>query len=117
MEMPEAFREMTEKSVAHVKDTYATAKVATEEAADVLQNTYAALAKGANDYNLKLFEIVRVNSRAAFDYAQELLSVKSPFGFIERSTAQMRQQFDQKGLSVGFNTAAALVHELLEARD
>jgi len=95
MEMPEAFREMTEKGVAHVKDTYATAKVATEEAADLLQNNYAALAKGANDYNLKLFEIVRVNSRAAFDYAQELLGVKSPSGFIiERSTAQMRQQFD-----------------------
>ena len=83
MEMPEAFREMTEKGVAHVKDTYATAKVATEEAADLLQNTYAALAKGANDYNLKLFEIVRVNSRVAFDYAQELLGVKSPSGFIE----------------------------------
>jgi hypothetical protein len=83
MEMPEAFREMTEKGVAHVKDTYATANVATEEAADLLQNTYAALAEGANDYNLKLFEIVRVNSRVAFDYAQELLGVKSPSGFIE----------------------------------
>jgi hypothetical protein len=71
------------RGVAHVKDTYATAKVATEEAAELLQNTYAALAEGANDYNLKLFEIVRVNSRVAFDYAQELLGVKSPSGFIE----------------------------------
>ena len=94
MEMPEAFREMTEKGVAHARDTYAKAKVATEEAADLLQTTYAAIAKGANDYNLKLFEIVRVNNRTAFDYAQELLGVKSPSEFIERSTAQMRQQFD-----------------------
>jgi phasin len=93
MEMPKAFHEMTEMGVAHAKDTYAKAKVATEEVADLLQNTYATLAKGANDYNLKLFEIVRVNSRSAFDYAQGLLGVKSPFEFIERSTAQMRQQF------------------------
>jgi hypothetical protein len=55
-EMPEAFREMTEKGVAHAKDTCAKAKVASEEAADLLQNTYATVAKGATDYNLKLFE-------------------------------------------------------------
>src|SRR5208282_6484547 len=40
MEMPEAFREMTEKGVAHAKDTYTKAKAASEEAADLLQNTY-----------------------------------------------------------------------------
>ena len=94
MEMPEAFREMTEKGVAHAKDTYTKAKAASEEAADLLQNTYETVAKGATDYNLKLIEIVRTNTRAAFDYAHELLGVKSPSEFIELSTAQMRKQFD-----------------------
>jgi phasin len=94
MEMPEAFREMTEKGVAQAKDTYAKAKVASEEAADLIQNTYATVAKGATDYNLKLIEIARTNTRAAFDYADELLGVKSPSEFIELSTAQMRKQFD-----------------------
>jgi phasin len=94
MEMPEAFHEMTEKSVAHAKDTYAKAKVVSGEAADLLQNTYATVAKGATDYNLKLIEIARTNTRAAFDYAHELLGVKSPSEFIELSTAQMRKQFD-----------------------
>ena len=46
MEMPEAFREMAEKGVAHTNDTYAKAKVASEEAADLLKNTYAIVAKG-----------------------------------------------------------------------
>ena len=55
---------------------------------------YAAVAKGATDYNLKLIEIARTNTRAAFDYAHELLGVKSPSEFIELSTAQMRKQFD-----------------------
>jgi phasin len=94
MEMPEAFREMTEKGVAHAKDTYAKAKVASEEAADLLENSYATVAKGATDYNLKLIEIARTNTRAAFDYAHELLGVKSPSEFIELSTSQMRKQFD-----------------------
>ncbi len=94
MEMPEAFREMTEKGVAHVKDSYAKAKVASEEAADLLENTYATVAKGATEYNRKLIEFARINTRAAFDYAQGLLGVKSPSEFIELSTAHMRKQFD-----------------------
>jgi len=94
MEMPEALREMTEKGVAHAKDTYAKAKVASEEAADLLQNTYATVAKGATDYNLKLIEIARTNTRAAFDYAHELLGVKSSSEFIELSTAHARKQFE-----------------------
>jgi phasin len=94
MEMPEAFREMAEKVVAQAKDTCEKAKAAGEEAADLLENTYAVMAKGVTEYNLKLIEIARTNTRAAFDYARELLGVKSPSEFIELSTAQMRKQFD-----------------------
>jgi phasin len=94
MEMPEAFREMTDKGVAHARDTNAKAKVASEEASDLFENTYTTVAKGATEYNLKLIEITRTNTRVAFDYAHELLGVKSPSEFIELSTAQMRKQFD-----------------------
>jgi hypothetical protein len=45
MEMPEAFREMAEKGVEQTRDAYAKAKVASEEAADLLQNTYEAAAQ------------------------------------------------------------------------
>jgi len=94
MEVPAEFLEMTDKGIAHARDTYAKAKVASEEAAHLLENTYATVAKGATDYNLKLIEIARTNTRAAFDYAHELLDVKSPSEFIELSTAHMRKQFD-----------------------
>ena len=94
MEMPEAFREIAEKGVAQAKDTCEKAKASSEEAADLLENTYAVMAKGVTEYNLKLIEIARTNTRAAFDYAHELLGVKSPSEFIELSTAQMRKQFD-----------------------
>jgi phasin len=94
MEVPAEFREMTAKGVAHARDTYAKAKAASEEAADLLESTYATVAKGATDYNLKLIEIARINTRATFDYALELLDVKSPSEFIELSTVHMRKQFD-----------------------
>jgi phasin len=94
MEMPAAFREMAEKGVTHAKDTNAKAKVASDQAADLLQNTYATVAKGAAEYNLKLIEIARTNTRLAFDYVHELLGVKSPSEFVELSTALMRKQFD-----------------------
>jgi phasin len=94
MEMPEAFREMTEKGVAQAKDSYAKAKVASEEAADLLKSTYATVAKGATEYNRKFIEFARINTRAAFEYAQGLLGAKSPSEFIELSTAYMRKQFD-----------------------
>jgi phasin len=94
MEVPAEFREMTDKGVAHARDTYAKAKVASEEAADLLENTYSTVAKGVTEYNLKLIEIARTNTRTAFDYVHELLGVKSPSEFIELSTAHMRKQFD-----------------------
>ena len=93
-EMPEAFREMAEKGVEHTRDACAKAKVASEEAIDLLENTYETVAKGAQDYNHKLIGIARTNTRAAFDYAHELLAAKSPSKFIELSTAQMRKQFE-----------------------
>ena len=91
MELPEAFREMAEKGVEQARDAYAKAS---EEAADLLENTYETAAKRATDYNRKLIEITRTNTRAAFDYVHELLGVKSPSEFVELSTAHMRKQFD-----------------------
>jgi phasin len=94
MEMPEAFRDMAERGVEQTRDAYAKVKVASEEAADLLENTYEAAAKRATNYNRKLIEIARTNTRAAFDYVHELLGVKSPPELIALSAAQMRKQFE-----------------------
>ena len=55
---------------------------------------YGTAAKRATDYNHKLIEIVRTNTRAAFNNVHELLGAKSPSEFFELSTAQMRKQFE-----------------------
>ena len=94
MEIPAAFREIAEKSVAQAKDTYERVKAAAEEATDLLEDTYTTAAKGAADYNLKVIEAARANTNAAFDYARELLDVKSFSEVIELSTAHARKQFE-----------------------
>ena len=94
MEMPEGFHEMAEKGIAQAKDTYEKVKAATEEATDLLKDTYATSAKGATDFNLKVIEIARTNTNTAFDYVHELFGVKSLAEFIELSTTHARKQFD-----------------------
>jgi len=92
IEMPEAFREMTEKGVAHAKDTYEKAQAAAGQATDLLKSTYETAAKCATDYNLKVLEIARTNTSTSFDYAQKLLGVKSLSEFVDLSTAHARKQ-------------------------
>jgi phasin len=90
----ETFRQTAEKGVAQTKDTYEKAKVATEQATDILKDTYATVAKGATDYNLKVIEIARTNTNTAFEHAQKLIGAKSPLEFVALSTTHARKQFD-----------------------
>jgi phasin len=92
MEMPKAFREMTEKGVAHAKDSYEKAQTAAAQTTDLLKSTYATAAKCATDYNLKVLEIARTNTSTAFDYAQKLLGVKSLSELVDLSTTHARKQ-------------------------
>jgi phasin len=94
MEVPAAIHEMADKGIAHTKDALKNAKAATEEASHAFQQAYTLAAKGATDYNLKVFEIARFNTNAAFDYAQQLLGVKSLSEFVELSSARAHKQFE-----------------------
>jgi hypothetical protein len=90
----EAFREAAEKGIAHAKGTYEKAKVAGEQATNLLKNTYAIAAKGTADYNLKIIEIACTNITTAFAYGEALMGVKSPSEFVALSTKHARKQLD-----------------------
>jgi phasin len=94
MEIPAAFREFAEKSVSQAKENYEKMKSAAEEATDVLEDTYATATKGASDYGLKVIEAARINTNACFDFATELMAVKSLSEMVELSTAHTRKQFE-----------------------
>lgn len=94
MEVPAAFRDMAEKGAAQARENYEKLKSAAEEVTDVLEDTYAKVAKGAADCGLKMLEAARVNSNAQFDYLTDLFKTRTVAEFVELSTAHARKQFD-----------------------
>jgi phasin len=94
MEVPAAFREFAEKSVTQAKDNWEKMKAASEEASDLIEDSYATASKGAADYGLKLIETSRANTNAMFDYAVQLMAMKSPSEVVELSSSHMRKQFE-----------------------
>jgi phasin len=94
MEVPAAFREFAEKSVTQAKDNWEKMKAATEEATDLIEDSYATASKGTADYGLKVIEAARANTNATFDYATELMTMKSLSDAVELTTAHMRKLFD-----------------------
>ncbi len=94
VEMPAAFREFAERGVAQAKDTYEKMKPAAEEATDVLETTYSTATKGASDYGLKVIEVARANTNAAFDFAGEVMAAKTLSEVVELASAHARKQFE-----------------------
>src|SRR6516162_10915493 len=91
---PSEFRDLAEKSTLQAKENYDRLKNATEELSGGFKDAYETATKGTRDYGVRLIEAGRTNLNAAFDYATELLSAKSPSEAIELSTAQLRKQFE-----------------------
>jgi phasin len=94
MEAPQAFREMANKATAQAGESYERMGAATAEASNVIQNACSTATRGAMNCNAKVIEFAHANSKAAFDYASELLGVKSPSEFLQVSTEQARKQFE-----------------------
>ncbi|NWG25794.1 MAG: phasin [Pseudorhodoplanes sp.] len=94
MEVPAAFREVAEKSVAQAKETWDKMKAASEEATEIMEETYTTASKGASDYGLKVIDTTRANVNAAFDFASALMGAKSISEIIELSTSHARSSFD-----------------------
>ena len=92
MEIPEGFRDFVEKSTIQAKDFYDKARTATEEANNLLENAYTTAAKGTTNYNLKVFEMAKINSAAHFNYVQALFGVTDFSQFIKLSSDHARGQ-------------------------
>jgi phasin len=87
-------RKFAEKGAAQIKDTSEKFSAAAEQTTKLIENTFASAAKGIKDYNFKAIEFAQVNSDAAFDYARQLMSAKSPSEMLEAWTMHARKQLE-----------------------
>lgn len=93
-DVTQAFRETAENGSAQAKAAFANASTAAADAATLMKDSYSRTVKGAQEYNTKVIEFAQANTKAAFDFAQELVGVKSPSEFFELSTSHSRRQLE-----------------------
>jgi phasin len=93
-EVPEQMRAFAEKGVSQARDNYAKFKDVAETHNGTIEAVFTNLSKGASEYSAKLVEIMKANTTANLDFAQELLGAKSPSEAIELWTSHARKQYE-----------------------
>jgi len=93
-EIPEQVRALAEKGVSQARDGYAKFKDAAETHNLTIEAVFTSATKGASEYSAKLMEFMKANTSATLDFAQELLSVKSPSEAMELWTTHSRKQVE-----------------------
>jgi phasin len=91
-EVPEQMRAFAEKGVSQARDNYAKFKDAAETHNVTIEAVFTSASKGASDYSTKLMEFMKANTTATLDFAQQLLSIKSPAEVMELWTSHTRKQ-------------------------
>ena len=104
-EVPEQMRAFAEKGVSQARDSYAKFKDVAESNNGTIEAVFTAASKGAGEYSAKLMEMMKSNTTANLDFAQELIGAKSPSEAMELWTSHARKQFE---------TFAAQAKELAE---
>ena len=93
-EIPAAVRELAERSIRQAKEGYDRFKAAAEDATGVLEDTYSTMSKGFAEVSLKSLDTAKDNTNAAFDFARDLVNVRSFAEAVELQTAFVRQRLE-----------------------
>jgi phasin len=89
-----AARNLAEAPATYAKDAADRSARAADEASNVVEQLQTKVGKGAKDLNLHFIAVACANMNAAFDFAQQLMSITSPSEFVELSAAHARKQFE-----------------------
>ena len=93
--MPDnAARNFSQKASADTIDALEKSKASAQETTKIMEQSYVRASKGAIDFNLKLIDMAQENLNAAFDFARQVPTVKSPSEFLELSASHARTQFE-----------------------
>jgi phasin len=93
-EVPEQMRAFAEKGVSQARDSYAKFKDVAETHNGTIEAVFSTVSRGASEYSAKLMEMMKANSTANLDLAQELIGVKSPSEAMELWTSHAKKQFE-----------------------
>ena len=91
---PEQMRAFAEKGLSQARESYAKFKDVAESHNGTIEAVFGSVGKGASEYSGKLLEFMQANTTATFDFAQELLGVKSLPEAGELWTGYSKKQFE-----------------------
>ena len=93
-EVPEQMRAFAEKGVSQARDNYAKFKDVAESHNGTMEAVFTSATKGATDYSAKLLDIFKSNTNATFDFAQELVGVKTLSQAMELWSSHAKKQVE-----------------------
>jgi phasin len=93
-EVPEQVRAFAEKGVSQARDNYARFKDVAETNNSTIEAVFSNASKGYSEYSAKLMEIVKANTSASLDFAQEMVGVKTPSEALELWSSHAKKQFE-----------------------
>ncbi|MBZ8135448.1 phasin family protein [Afifella sp. IM 167] len=94
VEMPEAFRVMTERTLTNAREGYARVKAAAEETTDVLEDTVENARDGVLGIQYKALDQAKASSDASFDFARQMLGAATFADAVQAQSAFMRGRFE-----------------------
>ena len=90
----QVIREAAETGSAQSEQALKKMSAATADAASLMRDAYSTAAVRTQEYNAKFIEFAQKNTKTAFEFAQQLTSVKSATEFFELSANETRKQFE-----------------------
>ena len=93
-EMPEALRSFAEQGMSQTREAYARLKTASEEATDVMEETFATTRDGLAQMQFQALEAAKNTSDATYDFVKKLMAVTSVSDALQLQTAYARERFE-----------------------
>src|SRR3974377_991162 len=93
-EVPQAMRDLAEKNVTQMRETYERAKDALEAVLESWERTFDAANQGAVALNRKFIDIAQRNINSSFDLAKSLAGAKNLSEAMELQGTYWRNQLD-----------------------
>ena len=93
-EVPKAMREIAEKNIAQMRETYERSKDALENVMQSWERSFDAAGQGAVALNRKIIDIAQRNINSSFDLAKNLAGAKNLAEAVEMQSSFWRSQLD-----------------------
>jgi phasin len=93
-EVPQAMRDLAERNIAQMRETYERSKDALEGVLQSWERSFDAAGQGAVALNRKIIDIAQRNINSSFDLAKSLAGAKNLAEAVEMQSSYWRNQLD-----------------------